>query len=460
MNKNVLICLNKLGIGGVETVVINQTKELIERGYNVIILAEEGIYTNIATESGAICINFEFKMIGGFNYENSEKVKNIIKEYDIGQIHVHQLDCISNIFPAIIETNTPYIAFVHTGIPDVYSIFEKYFPGYRAIFSMFFNMAEKIIAITESAKEENKHQYNIKDDSKYMIMRNSIKFDENLIKNENIPTKPQKFLIVSRLAEEKKVSLKNAINVFKGYHKLHPETKLTLIGGGDIADDILKEIEDIKDSTVFLGERNDVINQMMEHDVVIALDRCILEAISTKRIAILSGYENIGGIISNQNIEEASSENFSGRKLKPKTVDEVVEELNNLTSNTIEQIVMSNFNYAFENLNCKKNVYALKEAKDLKFDSELLYKNINELLIENANNKRIASEIWQAKLYLEEQNNNKDKLIKELEDNIAKLKDENNKINLENERIMNKSFIGILHKIKRKITGVVKKFLK
>ena len=62
MNKNILICLNRLDIGGIETSVINQTYELIERGYKVIILADRGIYTEKVTEKGAVCIDFKFEL--------------------------------------------------------------------------------------------------------------------------------------------------------------------------------------------------------------------------------------------------------------------------------------------------------------------------------------------------------------------------------------------------------------
>ena len=47
MNKNILICLNKLDIGGIETVVVNQGLELLERGYKVVILSQSGIYTKM-----------------------------------------------------------------------------------------------------------------------------------------------------------------------------------------------------------------------------------------------------------------------------------------------------------------------------------------------------------------------------------------------------------------------------
>ena len=44
---------------------------------------------------------------------------------------------------------------------------------------------------------------------------------------------------------------------------------------------------------------------MLDNDIVIGLDRCILEAIATKRIAVISGYENITEIVTKDNIEVA-----------------------------------------------------------------------------------------------------------------------------------------------------------
>lgn len=45
INKTILICLEKLDIGGVETSVYNQSIAFKEKGYNVVVLAKNGIYT-------------------------------------------------------------------------------------------------------------------------------------------------------------------------------------------------------------------------------------------------------------------------------------------------------------------------------------------------------------------------------------------------------------------------------
>ena len=43
--ETVMICLEKLDIGGVETSVLSQAQAIIKKGHNVIVLCKRGIYT-------------------------------------------------------------------------------------------------------------------------------------------------------------------------------------------------------------------------------------------------------------------------------------------------------------------------------------------------------------------------------------------------------------------------------
>ena len=52
MKKNILICLEKLDIGGVETAVVNQAIALKEKGCNVFVIAQKGIYSETLKNNG------------------------------------------------------------------------------------------------------------------------------------------------------------------------------------------------------------------------------------------------------------------------------------------------------------------------------------------------------------------------------------------------------------------------
>ena len=353
---NIMLCLLRLDIGGIETYVLNQTKELISRGYNIVILAKDGIYKDKFQSLGATCINFEFRFSQGYDLKQSKKIEDIIQKYEIDEVHIHQFDCITAVFPACICSNTPYIAYVHTGITGAYNWFEESFTGYDTIFNMYFTLAEKIIAITDDAVNENQNKYNINKE-KYLIIPNSIDFSE--FSNPIIPKKIENFLIISRLDEEKKVSLKNSINIFKAYLKENENAKLVIVGDGTIKNFVEEEIKEIKENVQILGARNDVIDIIKQNDVVIALNRCILEAVASKKIAIISGYDGSNNIIIPENIKKAADLNFSGKNLENKEITEIIEFLKKLNEEKIEEIVNQNYEFAYENLNIKNNLYLL-----------------------------------------------------------------------------------------------------
>lgn len=361
--ETVMLCLNQVGIGGVETAVLNQTIQLIKKNYRVIILARDGIYREKFEEEGAIFIQTEFTVSNKYDLEKIEKIIKIIEEYDVGQVHIHQFDCINTVFPACILKKIPYVAYAHTGITGVYDWFERCYICYKTMFKLYFESAERIIAITEEAKKENIEKYNISSD-KYCVIKNSIDFEKFKVEESNIPKKIGNFLIVSRLSNEKFKSIKNSIRIFKKYHDNNSKARLTIVGDGECKEELEKEIKDIKEVVDFLGEQNNMAEIIAKNDVVVALDRCILEAIAMKKIAIISGYDEIKGIVTRKNIEKASNNNFSGKGLDEITVDQLIEELQILESNEIKKIVEENYQYAFDNLNASKNIYIIDKNKN------------------------------------------------------------------------------------------------
>ena len=53
---------------------------------------------------------------------------------------------------------------------------------------------------------------------------------------------------------------------------------------------------------------------MKDYGIIIAADRCVLEALALNRITILSSYEGNLDLVTKNNIEELSHDNFSGHK--------------------------------------------------------------------------------------------------------------------------------------------------
>lgn len=363
--KTIMLCLNQVGIGGVETAALNQTIQLTRNGYRVIIVAKDGIYREKFEEQGAIFEEFEYIVQNKSDFGKINHIVMLLEKYEVEQVHIHQFDCINTAFPACMIKEIPYIAYVHTGVTGVYDWFEKCFPIYKTIFELYFKYAEKVIPITEQAKQENKEKYKV-NDNKYLIIKNSINFEEIIKKQNPIPTKVEKFLIISRLAKEKMISIKNSILIFKNYYSRNNSAKLTIVGDGNYKEEIQKEIEDIKEAVQFLGQRNDVIEIISNHDIVLGLDRCILEAISMKKIPLISGYDDIKGIIASDIIEKASDNNFSGRNLNNYTISEVIQQIESLDEEKIKDIVEQNYKFAYDNLNVANNFFVMNNVEESK----------------------------------------------------------------------------------------------
>lgn len=363
--KTIMLCFNQAGIGGVETAALNQTIQLIRIGYRVVIVAKDGIYRKKFEEQGAIFEEFEYVIQNEADFEKINHIELLLEKYEVEQVHIHQFDCINTAFPACIIKGIPYVAYVHTGVIGVYDWFEKCFPIYKTIFELYFKSAEKVISITEQAKQESQERYKI-DDDKCLIIKNSINFEEINERKNLIPTKVEKFLIISRLSEEKMISIKNSILIFKDYYSRNNSAKLTIVGDGNFKNELENEVEEIKDSVQFLGQRNDVMEIISNHDIVLGVDRCILETISMKKIPLISGYDDVKGIITPDIIEKASDNNFSGRNLENHTISEVIQQIESLDEEKIKNIAEQNYKFAYDNLNVVNNFFVMDNVKEKK----------------------------------------------------------------------------------------------
>lgn len=358
--KNVLICLERLDIGGVETAVLNQVSRLLELGNRVIILAKNGIYTKVLEERGAICQEFEFALEDNFNKEKVEELIKIIEKEKINEVHIHQFPCILSMFPACLITNIPYIAYTHIGVEGIYEWFMTTFPVYRIAIPYYYQYAYKIVTITEDLKQDIINRFSILED-KIKVIPNSISFSEA----DKIRTPKQNqlkdFLMISRFSKEKEKSIYNGIDLFTCYTKQNEQATLKIIGDGNLRQEVEAYIKEkkLEEKTIFLGAVNNVLEQINQSDVVLGVDRCILEAITMKKIAIMIGYEHLKPQVTIDNIEQASKGNFSGRNLKDETMDALVEQLTKLDSSKIEDITQKNYDYAKQNLNIENNFYTI-----------------------------------------------------------------------------------------------------
>lgn len=454
MRKNVLICLEKLGIGGVETAVVNQAIELKQKGLNVFVIAEKGEYSETLEKNGVKCIECKFELENRFDNDKIKNIINILKQYDIGQVHIHQFPCILQLWYACGLLKIPYVTYLHSGTKQIYEWYEKTYNMYDGLLKAFFENAHKIIAVSEAGKDSNKNYYDFGEE-KYLVLNNSIDFDK--YKNEKEVSEIKKFLILARIAAEKMVSIKNAIELFIKYQEEtnNSDIVLNIYGSGPKEDELKEYIASInadkKYNINLCGPTNSVEEVMEEHDVVMAIGRCILEALAMKRLAIISGNsgdEPLKFIVKENNIEEAIEQNFSGTVLKKENIEDIIKELKDLDSQKIKIIVDKNYDVIYRKLNIKNNVYYITDDED----DNTNYENILYAIFEKQNNKidsnrKKASDAIEDNKELQEKIESYDQDIKNLEAQRNEIAQENDALKKEINDIYNSKRWKYMNKV-------------
>ncbi len=413
---NVLISLEQLNIGGIETFVINQVSALLTKDINVTVLAKEGIYTKKLIEMGANVINFEFDLTDSVNPAKYTKLRKIIKECDIDEIHINQFLLIKYLLPICLEFQIPYIAYLHTATAtlkddenNVYNWYESQFTEFKSMYELFFKYAYKIISITKSASEYVIERYKV-DVNKIIIINNSIDFSD--YKSTIKVNKIKNIMLISRMSHEKYQSIISGIKFFKQLkdsfkHQIH----LTIAGDGKETEKILSYLKEAlnEEDYTYLGAINNVKKQMDKNDLIIGVDRCILEAIALQKISIISSYEGNIDLVQLDNIDECIEYNFSGENIKKNNSSNIIKYLKEInikkTNENLKQLCV----IAYSKLDINKNAvtFNIKEYQYPSYFNNIILQYLK--IIEVKNKKLIeqskrSDEIYTAKLDLEKEN--------------------------------------------------------
>lgn len=454
--KNIMICLEKMDIGGIETSVLNQALEYKRRGIKPIIIASKGIYVDILKENNIDFEEIEFTLENNIDMEKAQKIMNLIDKYNVEQVVINQLPCILSVLPACIIKNIPYVAYVHTSLKviqdddiNMYNWYEKTFPIYKDLLNVYFQNAYKIIAISKIAGDYVIDRYQVSK-NKLQVFFNSI--DLNLYKSTEKENKKEKWVVISRLSNEKEQSIKNAIDIFNYYDNANKT--LTIVGDGKKKEELEEYVreKESKDKITFVGARNDVKDIIDENDVVLGVDRVILEALAMKKIAVLIGYDKPKQIITKNNIEIEANEGFCGASLESSSIQELASKIKITNIDTEE-----NYQYVKENLTIQKNIY-LVEPEMQKYENanseiwKLIVKmQIEKITLEGRLNKKQNQE--------KEQEHSKNKQIEEQQKKLEQMQLELERIKIENDKNfqeLQSLYNSKRFKIVNKIANIVK----
>lgn len=434
-NKNILIATHSIMTGGCETYILTLCTELVKKGYNISIVAQDGTLRKKFED-----LNVKIHIINFFSREkaidNVEIIKDIIKNDKINEVHIHPTYPMFEAVLASIYLNVPYYLFFHgvslKGYFDISNSFlalGKWGPIY--VKDVAFKYAEKYIYVSEEVRDFYENGYNLNKE-KGIILKNSIKCENSII---NIQYPLKKFVIISRIDIDKLDSIKIGINAYIEYYKKYIEKygttidniSLDIIGTGSEVSNLKEYIKDLQYNIKYIGETDDSINIIKKYDVLIGMGRTILEGISNKKVVLLVSYNKYIGMIDSsleEKISKIAFANFSGRNMEENNIQEDINNILELEENEIKNIVEKNYIYLCNNNNINKNIEKLEENKVIKKDyyneeavlsANLYYelvKYINILERKNVEYIDIIQKNNENLEYLKRENKSKEKMIK------------------------------------------------
>lgn len=350
--KNALICLEQLGIGGVETFTITQVGEITKRKIKCYVLARDGLLSEqLKKLKNVEFVEFDFKLENKIDTEKVEWLQNFVKEKNIDFIYVHQFSCVPYILPVVFETRIPYIAYLHNIVPKTCEWFMDHYDIYKVLFPIYFECASKIIAIAEKVRQEHINLFHLPKE-KYIVINNSLDFSKYPNKKiEKIRPLYNNLMWFGRVSELKRTSIETAVKFYNYYkEKYNSNAILTIVGDGEICEEMKEKHQDR--SIIFKGAVSDMIPEIEKSDILLGVDRCMLEAVASKKPAVVCGYKGNVILITPKNIKDAIEENFTGINL-----NDDKDELFKYKEKDLLKIINGNYDYVSKHLTITDSVY-------------------------------------------------------------------------------------------------------
>ena len=328
MKQKILMVTMALGIGGAETHIVELSKELSRRGYEVIIASNGGIYVEEIRRYGIRHAEMPMNSRDTASMIRSYRLlKKLILEEKPDLVHAHAR------IPAFIaglvrkSVDFPFVTSAH-GVFDTTGIL-KYVS----------NWGDRTIAVSEDIKAYLREKYHVPSQN-IKVTINGIdtgKFSpdisgEKVAAELEIDEKSPVICHVSRLDDETSLFAEQLIDSMPEISSRIPDTQLIIAGGGTMESHLRKRASTINDSigrraVIMTGPRTDINEIVSLCDVFVGVSRTALEAMACGKPVILAGDAGYMGIFSRDKLAEAKEDNFCCRVRGHSVSDDLVSDI-------------------------------------------------------------------------------------------------------------------------------------
>lgn len=306
--------LMQLDIGGAETHVVELSKELASRGYNVCVASNGGEYVKELADAGIKHFKMPLHSKKPADMIASRRMlKEIIKNEKIDIVHSH-----TRISSFIIGTLKKSMKF--SFVTTAHWVFEtgrglKYLT----------NWGEKTIAVSEDIKKYLLDNYKINEDDIFVTINgiDTKKFSPDINAGEVLSefgfSKDDNVMVyVSRLDEDRSLVAKQLISVFAKLSDIVENLKLLVVGGGNDFENVKNMAKEVNDglgyeAIVLTGARIDINRLISPAKLFVGVSRSALEAMAEKKPVIIAGNEGYIGLFNEDKLDVGIDTNFCCR---------------------------------------------------------------------------------------------------------------------------------------------------
>ncbi len=310
----ILMATMGLNIGGAETHIVELSKELKKRGYDVIVASNGGVYVGELEQAGIRHFNVPL------NTRNIEKMymslkllRKIITEEKVDVVHSHAR--IPSFLVGILYRSMDF-----TFVTSAHWVFDTSH-GLKYLT----NWGQKVIAVSEDIKQYLICNYNTNEKNIYVTI-NGIDTDkfspdisgESIINEFGLNADKPIVSYVSRMDEDRALAARQIINAAADIDSEVPGIQFLIAGGGNVFDELKAKADSInkklgRQCVVMTGARTDINKIVAAGNIFVGVSRAVLEAMAAEKPVIVAGNEGYIGIFGSDKLETAQENNFCCR---------------------------------------------------------------------------------------------------------------------------------------------------
>lgn len=303
-----------LDIGGAETHILELSKELNSRGFEVLIASNGGVYVEELERCGVRHIQLPLHAKNPRAVIQSYSgLKNLIRQEKPDIVHAHAR------IPAFIT------GLVRCSVPFCFVTTAHWVFNVTPVNRILTNWGTYTIAVSDDIRQYLIDEYDLRPDQ-ISITINGIDMEkfspeltgDRIFEEFNMDSAAPTVAYVSRMDESRAFVAGQLIEIAPRLAEKIPGIQLLIAGGGDRFDELFARSQEQnrkigRNCIVMTGARTDINEIVAAGDIFVGVSRAALEAMSAGKPSIIAGNEGYIGIFGEEKLEISQLTNFCCR---------------------------------------------------------------------------------------------------------------------------------------------------